>query len=35
LAGQAIEGIGLDDLGEHRLKDVSRPMRLHQIVADG
>jgi predicted ATPase/class 3 adenylate cyclase len=35
LAGQAIEGVGLDDLGEHRLKDLSRPMRLHQIVADG
>jgi class 3 adenylate cyclase len=28
LAGQAIEGVGLDDLGEHRLKDLSRPMRL-------
>ena len=35
LAGEAIEGVGLDDLGEHRLKDISRPMRLHQIVADG
>jgi predicted ATPase len=35
LAGQAIEGVGLDDLGEHRLKDFSRPIRLHQIVADG
>jgi predicted ATPase/class 3 adenylate cyclase len=35
LAGQAIEGVGLDDLGEHRLKDLSRPMRLHQVVADG
>ena len=35
LAGHAIEGVGLDDLGEHRLKDLSRPMRLHQIVADG
>ena len=35
LAGQAVEGVGLDDLGEHRLKDLSRPMRLHQIVADG
>ena len=35
LAGQPIEGVALDDLGEHRLKDFSRPMRLHQIVADG
>jgi len=35
LAGQGIEGVALDDLGEHRLKDLSRPMRLHQIVADG
>jgi predicted ATPase/class 3 adenylate cyclase len=35
LAGQAIAGIALDDLGEHRLKDLSRPMRLHQVVADG
>jgi predicted ATPase/class 3 adenylate cyclase len=35
LAGEAIEGVGLDDLGEHRLKDISRPMRLHQIVANG
>jgi class 3 adenylate cyclase len=25
LAGQAIEGLGLHDLGEHRLKDLSRP----------
>jgi predicted ATPase/class 3 adenylate cyclase len=35
LAGEAIEGVGVHDLGEHRLKDLSRPMRLHQIVADG
>ena len=35
LAGQAVEGVGLDDLGEHRLKDLSRPLRLYQIVADG
>ena len=28
-------GVGLHDLGEHRLKDLSRPMRLHQIVAEG
>jgi predicted ATPase/class 3 adenylate cyclase len=35
LAGQATEGVSLRDLGEHLLKDLSRPMRLHQIVADG
>ena len=35
LAGEAIGGVGLQDLGEHRLKDLSRPMRLHQIVAEG
>ena len=35
LAAQPIEGLGLHDLGEHRLKDLSRPMRLYQIVADG
>jgi predicted ATPase len=35
LVGEAIGGIGLQDLGEHRLKDLSRPMRLHQIVAEG
>jgi predicted ATPase/class 3 adenylate cyclase len=35
LAGEAIGGVGLQDLGEHRLKDLTRPMRLHQIVAKG
>jgi predicted ATPase/class 3 adenylate cyclase len=35
LAGQPIEGLGLHDLGEHRLKDLSRALRLYQIVADG
>jgi predicted ATPase/class 3 adenylate cyclase len=35
LAGEAIDGVGLRDLGEHRLKDLSRPLRLHQVVADG
>ena len=35
LAGEAIGGVGLHDLGEHRLKDLGRPMRLHQIVAEG
>jgi len=35
LAGQAIEEIGLRDLGEHRLKDLSRPLQLYQVVAAG
>jgi predicted ATPase/class 3 adenylate cyclase len=35
LAGEAIGGVGLQDLGEHRLKDLGRPMRLYQIVAEG
>jgi predicted ATPase/class 3 adenylate cyclase len=28
-------GVALDDLGEHRLKDLDRPERLYQVVADG
>ena len=28
-------GVDLHDLGEHQLKDLSRPLRLHQVVADG
>lgn len=28
-------GVLLRDLGEHRLKDLPEPMRLHQLVADG
>jgi class 3 adenylate cyclase len=35
LAGQVIDGILVRDLGEHRLRDLSCPLRLHQIVADG
>jgi predicted ATPase/class 3 adenylate cyclase len=35
LAGEPVAGVSLRDLGEHRLKDLSRPMRLHQIVAAG
>jgi predicted ATPase/class 3 adenylate cyclase len=35
LAGEPVAGVSLCDLGEHRLKDLSRPMRLHQIVAAG
>ena len=27
--------IALRDLGEHRLRDLSRPERIHQVVADG
>ena len=29
------EGVRLHDLGEHRLKDLSRPERLHQLCIDG
>lgn len=29
------DGIGLRDLGEHRLKDLSAPERLFQVTADG
>jgi hypothetical protein len=35
LAGQALEGVGLRDLGEHRLKDLSRPLRIYQVAAEG
>jgi len=35
LATEPDDGVGLRDLGEHRLKDLSRPLRLHQVVADG
>ena len=28
-------GVGLRDLGEHRLKDLRRPRRLYQLVIDG
>jgi class 3 adenylate cyclase len=35
LAGQVIEGVRLRDLGEHWLRDLSCPLRLHQVVADG
>jgi streptogramin lyase len=30
-----IPGIALKDLGEHRLKDISRPVRLYQLDIDG
>ena len=33
---QVVEAsLSLDDLGEHRLRDVSAPVRVHQVVADG
>ena len=35
LADGAPDGIVLRDLGEHRLKDLARPERLYQVVADG
>jgi class 3 adenylate cyclase/pimeloyl-ACP methyl ester carboxylesterase len=35
LAGHALEGVGLQDLGEHRLKDLGRPLRLYQVAAEG
>jgi predicted ATPase/class 3 adenylate cyclase len=28
-------GVGLHDLGEHRLKDLARPERIHQLIIDG
>jgi streptogramin lyase len=30
-----LPGIALKDLGEHRLKDISRPVRLYQLEIDG
>ena len=30
-----IPGVGLQDLGEHQLKDLDRPVRLYQVEADG
>ncbi|HEU4672393.1 MAG TPA: adenylate/guanylate cyclase domain-containing protein, partial [Candidatus Limnocylindrales bacterium] len=36
LAGRAaLEGVELRDLGEHRLRDLSTPERLYQVVAPG
>jgi class 3 adenylate cyclase len=32
---EASDQVRLHDLGEHRLKDVSRPIRLHQILTAG
>jgi predicted ATPase/class 3 adenylate cyclase len=35
LAGEPVEGVGLQGLGEHRLKDLSHPVRLYQVHAKG
>jgi predicted ATPase/class 3 adenylate cyclase len=35
LANQHVDDVGIRDLGEHRLKDLSRPLRLYQVAADG
>jgi predicted ATPase/class 3 adenylate cyclase len=29
------DGVSIKDLGEHRLKDLSRPQRLHELTIDG
>lgn len=33
--GSLPSGVTLRDLGEHRLKDLGEPLRLHQLVVDG
>jgi class 3 adenylate cyclase len=35
VADEELEGIGLVDLGEHRLKGLDRPERIFQLVIDG
>ena len=35
LAGDLPAGTSIRDLGEHRLKDLDQPERLHQLVIDG
>ena len=35
LAGALAEGLSLRDLGDHRLRDLRAPLRLHQVVATG
>jgi class 3 adenylate cyclase len=35
LARQPTDGVRLRDLGEHRLKDLARPLRLYQVTAGG
>ncbi|MFN2188324.1 MAG: ABC transporter substrate-binding protein, partial [Candidatus Promineifilaceae bacterium] len=35
VVGQLLDGVSLLDLGRHRLKDIERPERIHQLVIDG
>jgi len=35
VADDPVPGVGLRDLGEHRLKDLDRPERIAQLVIDG
>ena len=35
LAGEPVEGVALQGLGEHRLKDLRHPVRLYQVRARG
>ncbi len=35
LSGGGVEGLWARDLGVHRLKDLTRPVRLYQVAADG
>src|SRR5262249_48316232 len=35
LGDEEVTGLGLRDLGRHRLKDLDRPEHLYQLVADG
>ena len=35
LEDEALDGVRLRDLGEHRLKDIGAPVRILQVVADG
>jgi predicted ATPase/class 3 adenylate cyclase len=34
-ADAGLRALGLRDLGEHRLKDISHPVRIYQLVGDG
>ena len=33
--GELPDGVGLRDLGQHRLKDLARPERIHQLTVEG
>ena len=35
LRDEEVEGVGVRDLGVHRLKDLDRPEHVYQLVADG